>query len=249
MLHHKIIEQEGTCWYVLGRDDQKSSHVIDTNEYLVSYGENALLLDPGGTEIFPRVVTAVGEVIPLDRLTALFGSHQDPDILSSLPLWMGLCPEAKIYLPRMWSGFISHFGHEYVGRFCPIPDQGMDLPLGKRLQPLQAIPAHYCHSSGNFSIFDPVTKVLFSGDLGAALLPEGQMDLFVADFQQHIKYMQGFHQRWMPSDQALKRWVRRVRALNPQFICPQHGAIFSGPHIPAFLDWLEHLEVGLVHDE
>jgi len=45
-----------------------------------------------------------------------------------------------------------------------------------------------------------------------------------------------FHQRWMPSNQAKNRWIDRVRGLDIEFLCPQHGRIFKGDEInPASL--------------
>lgn len=237
-----IAESQQLKWYVFGRDPEKSENVIDTNEYLIVGKNEAMLLDPGGTEIFPQVVGAVSEVTNINRITGFMASHQDPDIMSSLPLWMGLCPKAKIYLSWIWSGFIAHFGHEYVAQFVDVPDEGMDIQFdGARLS---MVPAHYCHSSGNFSLFDPSTGVLFSGDIGAALLPNEAADLVVQNFDRHVPYMEKFHRRWMPSNRAKNAWISRVRDLDVKFLCPQHGAIFQGPDVARFLDWFEALEVG-----
>ena len=242
MRRFMIAESEKLRWYVFGRDPDKSDKVIDTNEYLIAGKSEAMLLDPGGTEIFPQVVGAVSEVIDINRISAFMASHQDPDIMSSLPLWMGLCPKAKIYLSRVWSGFIAHFGHEYVPQFIAVKDEGMEIDFEGTM--LQMVPAHYCHSSGNFSLFDPSTGVLFSGDIGAALLPEDAADLVVENFDRHVTYMEGFHRRWMPSNRAKNDWIRRVRKLDVKFLCPQHGAIFQGDDVGRFLDWFEALEVG-----
>jgi flavorubredoxin len=106
------------------------------------------------------------------------------------------------------------------------------------------VPAHFCHSSGNFSCYDPRADILFSGDIGAALLPNSEASLFAGDFDKHIKYMEKFHRRWMPSNEAKNNWVKRVRAINPAMICPQHGSIFKGENVGKFLDWLENLPVG-----
>jgi len=35
-------------WRVIARDPQRASALIDTNEYLVAHGDEALLTDPGG---------------------------------------------------------------------------------------------------------------------------------------------------------------------------------------------------------
>lgn len=242
----KVIFDDGEHkWIVLARDPNKPESVIDTNQFLIVSHGDALMLDPGGTEVFPAVLAATSDTLDLTQITTFFASHQDPDVFSSLPLWLGLCPTAKAYVPKIWTGFVAHFGVEYVQSFVPIADEGGALPVGNRGKTLQMIPAHYCHASGNYSVYDPHAKILFSGDIGAALLPDDAQDLYVQDFEKHTQYMKGFHQRWMPSNEAKNAWVRRVRQLDIQQLCPQHGAIFRGEQVKQFLDWLEALEVGL----
>lgn len=241
----KVLFDDGQHqWIVLARDPDKKDSVIDTNEYLIVSSGEALMLDPGGTEIFPAVLAAASDFVELHQIKAFFASHQDPDIFSSLPLWLGICKEAKTYLPKIWSSFIAHFGYEYVDSFMLVPDEGGTLPIGNRGRSVEMIPAHYLHASGNLNIYDPYAKILFSGDIGAALLPEHKQELFVTDFASHIPYMEGFHRRWMPSNEAKNDWVRRVRELDVQMLCPQHGAIFRGDDVGRFLDWFEALEVG-----
>lgn len=244
MINQTIFAQGDYRWYMFGRDKKTSQKVIDTNEYLIVNGDKAILLDPGGTEVFPSVVAAISEIIDVGMIDTFFCSHQDPDVMSSLPLWMGLCPQAKIYLPAMWSGFIAHYGHEYVDNFVPVKDEGTSISVGSKLDCLEMIPAHYCHSSGNFSLYDPNAKILYTGDIGAALLPEDNSYLKVTDFQDHTRYMEPFHKRWMPSSKALKIWAQRVRKLEVNILCPQHGALMEGEDVERFLNWLEPLEVG-----
>jgi len=239
---HKLIEGPEHSWYVLARDNERTQSVIDTNEYLILGQDEAILCDPGGTEIFPQVVSAVARVTSLDKIKHFLCSHQDPDIFSSLPLWMGLCPQATIHLPWVWKTFVAHYGHEYVDRFHCLPDEGERLMLGHR--EFQFVPAHYLHSSGNFHLYDPQLKVYFSGDVGAALLPDGENPLFVEDFDAHVQYMDGFHRRWMPSERARDAWLARVRKLDIEYFCPQHGSIFKGPDVKRFLDWFASLPLG-----
>lgn len=243
MKAYKLIENDGVTWYMFGRDSERSDHVVDTNEYLIVSGKEGLLLDPGGTEIFPQVCAAVAQVLPIEKIKAFFCSHQDPDIMSSLPLWMGICEDSRVYLPRIWAGFISHFGHEYVKRFVKVEDGGLNFEFGAARKKFRLVPAHYCHSSGNFSLYDPQCKVLFSGDIGAALLPPRETGMMVENFDHHKTYMEGFHRRWMPSSEALARWCDRVQQLDIEYICPQHGAIFPRETIPSFLEWLRKLPV------
>ena len=108
---------------------------------------------------------------------------------------------------------------------------------------LQFIPAHYLHSSGNFNVYDPKAKILFSGDIGACLeAPEAPLE--VEDFNEHIPKMKLFHQRWMPSNAAKNDWISRVRKLEIDMLVPQHGRMFKGENVTKFLDWFEQLQVG-----
>ena len=235
-----IFSQGGHRWYVLGRDADKPDKLIDTNQYVISYDNQAIILDPGGIELFAPMLDGIVKIMPLEQVRYLFASHQDPDIISSLGLWDQVLENAALYSPWLWEGFIRHFGMERI-RFEPIPDRGGVLNLNGL--ELQFIPAHYLHSSGNFHVYDPVAKILFSGDIGAALEPV-DAPVFIDDFTAHTDKMRYFHQRWMPSEIAKQDWIRRVRSLDIQMMCPQHGRIFRGEQVGLFLDWFEKLPVG-----
>jgi flavorubredoxin len=235
-----ILYDERHQWIAFGRDDEKVEKIIDTNQYMVIANDRALLMDPGGIEVYAPMLGAILHHIKIEQLTDLFASHQDPDIISSLGLWDQSLPKATLHAPWLWEGFIRHFGMENI-EYHQIPDEGAVLDLGGT--ELQFIPAHYLHSSGNFHVYDPKAKILMSGDIGASLEPDGA-PMFVDDFDGHIRYMEMFHKRWMPSNRAKQDWINRVRKLDIQMMCPQHGRIFRGDDIGRFLDWFEQLEVG-----
>lgn len=230
-------------WLVLGRDPDKREDLIDTNQCVIASDGAAMLIDPGGIEIFPRVLSELSRWVRTTDVKILFSSHQDPDVISSLAMWLDLCPQAQVYCSWLWSAFISHYCMGAAASFQTIPDEGMPITVGDAIR-VEAVPAHFCHSPGNFGVWDPRAKILFSGDIGAALLPSHEASLFVENFGQHVKYMEAFHLRWMPSTTALREFVRRARKLAPEMIVPQHGSIFRGEDVRRFLDWLESLEVG-----
>jgi flavorubredoxin len=238
-----IYEDGGHKWIALVRDPSRPEYLIDTNEYLVIDGDDAILLDPGGNEIFPSVFSALSAEFDPRKITKLFASHQDPDIISSLSLWLEFNPQAKCYISWLWQSFVPHFGGNQE-TFIPIADGGCDIMIGT--QRLRAVPAHYLHSSGNFNLYDPKAKILFSGDIGAALLPAGEDELFVEDFDRHIRHAEGFHRRWMGSEKAKRDWCNRVSQLDIEMMCPQHGSIYRGEQVKRFIDWFSNLEVGVV---
>ena len=240
----KTIFQEGNHkWVAIVRDPNKPGYIVDTNEYLVTHGSGGLLLDPGGAEVFPAVFSALSTEFDPSALSGIFASHQDPDICSSLALWLEFNPKMRCYVSWLWSSFIPHFGGT-AETFVPIPDEGMDISFEGLT--LQAVPAHFLHSSGNFHLYDKIAKILFSGDVGAALLPPTEDALFVEDFDKHIRYAEGFHRRWMGSNEAKRRWCERVAKMDIDMLCPQHGAIYRGADVQRFINWFDELQVGIV---
>lgn len=226
-------------WLCFGRDPDRDSRIIDTNQYMVMNNEQSIILDPGGIELFSQMLTSVLRYTTLSNIKALFASHQDPDIISSLGLWDQCLKHSKLYSPWLWESFIRHFGMNNI-QFEAIPDEGSEFLLGNIT--LQFIPAHYLHSSGNFHVYDKKSKILMSGDVGAAL-DDSSVPFFVEDFDAHTSKMEFFHRRWMPSNQAKDEWISRVRKLDIDIMAPQHGSIFKGEMVQQFLDWFERLDV------
>ena len=238
-----IFEDGDHKWIAIARDPSRPGYVVDTNEYLVIKGDDSILLDPGGSEVFPAVFSALSTAYDPRKIDKLFASHQDPDIISSLSMWLEFNPKVKCYISWLWTSFVPHFGGE-EDTFVAIPDAGMDIVLGGSR--LQAVPAHYLHSSGNHNLYDPKAKILFSGDIGAALLPPGEDSLYVEDFDRHIRHAEGFHRRWMGSEKAKRDWCSRVSSMDIDMLCPQHGSIYRGEDVKRFIDWFSRLDVGVL---
>ncbi|KMT66360.1 MBL fold metallo-hydrolase [Catenovulum maritimum] len=236
----EIAQSSNSKWLMFGRDNEKPNKIIDTNQYMLVAGQRALLMDPGGIELFAPMLGAVLRHASVEHITDIFASHQDPDIISSLGLWDQALPNAKLHSPWLWEGFIRHFGMNNI-EYVAVPDEGGTIDLGSHS--VEMVPAHYLHSSGNFHIYDPSCKLLMSGDVGAAL-EDVDAPLYVDNFEQHIPKMKGFHQRWMPSNAAKLDWINRVRKLDIEIMAPQHGRIFTGENVGKFLDWFEALDVG-----
>ena len=225
-------------------DDLVSGEGVQSNQFLITDNEQYLLLDPGGDLTYTPLSLELSKHIPVQDLTYIFASHQDPDICSSLALWLEFNPAMRCHVSWLWSSFIPHFGGT-ADTFVSIPDEGADISLDGLS--LRAVPAHYLHSSGNFNLYDKVARVMFSGDVGAALLPPGEDGLFVDNFDKHIRHAEGFHRRWMGSNEAKRRWCERVSQMEIDMLCPQHGAIYQGADVQRFINWFDELQVGIVN--
>lgn len=221
---------------------QDAGEGVDSNQHLIVDGSAAMILDPGGAKVYTKVFSAAAKAKRGAKLEWVFLSHQDPDIVAALNGWL-MTTDARAMCSKLWHRFIPHFGSDKLvfARVDPIPDEGMVMTLGTRQ--LVIVPAHFLHSVGNFHIWDPTSRILYTGDLGASL---GEDYRVVEDFAAHVRFMEGFHRRYMASTSALRGWVRMARTLDIETIAPQHGAMMRGrPMVQQFLDWLDTLEVGI----
>lgn len=229
-------------YILLNESEPGEEDGIPSNQYLIIHNDRGTLLDPGGFGVMPQVLNELLQYLTPDKIEAIALSHQDPDIVGGLGSWMKLTP-ARIYVSKIWLRFLPHYGISGMRRFVGVADQGELITLNSGLQ-LQIVPAHFLHSPGQINVYDPVSKILFSGDVGAAMVPNDHCEVFVRDFEQHRPYAEGFHKRYMASNRALRYWVQQVRKLDVEIIAPQHGPLYRGQAKEDFLAWLYDLPCG-----
>lgn len=217
---------------------------VQANQFIIASDGHLAILDPGGNMTYNAIFMAKQRLFSGQKLDYLLASHADPDIIASLNKWL-VQTDCKLIVPQLWSRFVPHFcTADTKDRIIPIPDKGMNIQLGNHI--IKAIPAHFLHSEGNFQFYDPISKILFSGDMGASMVSHTEISAPVTDFNAHLPKMLGFHQRYMSSNKACRLWVNMVRALDIDWIVPQHGRSFKGKAMVAqFLSWIEHLECGV----
>jgi len=223
-------------------DDFGHGLAVQANQHLIVHNGVAIVLDPGGHKAFKETMTQVAGLIKMGQLQHIFLSHQDPDIIAAVNGWL-MTTDAKAWCSSLWVRFVPHFGLDKLveHRLHGIPDEGMILDLNGA--PLKILPAHFLHSVGNFQVYDPISKILYSGDLGASL---GMDYRFVPDFNEHLQYMEPFHKRYMTCNKALKAWAAMVSTLEIDIIAPQHGAAFRGQEmVSRFINWCAELECGI----
>lgn len=225
--------------------DAEHDHAVQCNQFLIADNGRGALIDPGGNMSYNALLMEMQRYFPSRQLDYLFASHADPDIIASINKWF-ISSDCKLLISRIWTRFVPHFttGRDVAGRIVGIPDPGMDIRLGRST--VKALPAHFLHSEGNFQFYDPIAKILFSGDLGVSLVEGNEAADPVADFREHIPLMEGFHRRYMVSGKILRFWAQMVRQLDIEQIVPQHGRRFVGKAMCGrLIDWLEGLDCGI----
>jgi len=203
----------------------------------------SLLIDPGPTSDFVSLSRKVSSVLPggLLNINLAFINHQDPDVVGVLPKMYAMNRRLNIIATEDTWRLVSLNGLSSV-RFRSIDqvqDQRLVLPTGHKLQ---FIPTPYCHFRGASMVYDLESRILFTGDFLGGVEASGLIAT-----EENWAGVKAFHQIYMPSNEAIKLAVKKIRALEPAplALAPQHGGLIKGDLIEFFLDKISELPVGL----
>lgn len=227
-------------------DEEHQEYSLSVNQFLIIQHESAVLIDPGSGGIFSELYDAVSRHIDPQKIKYIFFSHQDPDVAGAIAEW-SVATSAKLVMSKLWTRFMGHYGLMDMGRLVALEDHGARLKFEHDF--LQFIPAHFLHSPGNFSLYDSRSKILFSGDIGAAVLSPQNLNKNVDNFEEHRPFLESFHSRYMASNRFCRAWVKCVRKHEISMIAPQHGSLFKEEMAQHFLAWFETVEGGYEHCE
>lgn len=215
---------------------------VQANQFLIVDQDTGAIIDPGGNVGYNELQLGMTRHFPPQNLSCILASHADPDIIGSLDRWMTSTP-AQVYISALWSRFAPHFckAGKTLGRIVPIPDAGMRIRIGR--SEIWALPAHFLHAEGNFQFWDPVSRILFTGDLGVSLGGDPRQP--ITSLAPHLAQMEPFHRRYMVSRKILQLWAGMVQELPIKMLVPQHGSPLQGAAIPEFMAWVQTLECGV----
>lgn len=203
-----------------------------------------LVVDPGSSSDFAVVTSKVSSVIGrMGALSGVFINHQDPDVGSSASQICGrYAPRASIFTSEATWRLVVHFNLPR-DRFVDTDAsrRGLTLPGG---HPVIPVPSPFCHFRGAVMLYDPETRVLFSGDLFGGITAAGPHDLWAEPSD--WSGVRAFHQAYMPTSRAIAAAVRAIQRLDPpvEIIAPQHGRLLRGDVLQRFMQQLEKLPVG-----
>jgi flavorubredoxin len=217
---------------------------VQANQFLIVDHDTGALIDPGGNLAYGELYLAMTHHFAPSRLSAIIASHADPDIVAALDRWTS-ATTAPIYISKIWERFVPHFCKpgKTTGRVVGIPDEGMHIKVGRT--ELLALPAHFMHAEGNFQFYDPLSHILFSGDLGVSLGTGIEARQIVTSLATVLPRMEPFHRRYMVSNKILRLWADMVSTLKISMIVPQHGCPLAGLAVGEFIAWARELACGI----
>ena len=222
--------------YWLGITDETA---FRCNSYLVSDGDQAIIFDPGSRAFFQQVRNRVAQITAPERVSGIVISHQDPDIAASMPDWLELNPNMRVFTSPRTNILLPHYGRGDYRFYDICEDPDFVLPSGAILR---FIESPFLHFPGAFTTYNRYARYLFSSDIWAAL--DMDSSLTVQDFALHATSMDLFHMDYMASNLAARGYISRIEHLDIDAILPQHGSIITRADVPAALEYLRNLRCG-----
>lgn len=221
---------------------------LSRNSYLRIFKGNGttgtLLIDPGPTNDLESLTQKVSAVLPggLAKINLAFVNHQDPDVLGVLPVLSKMNQNLVVIASEdTWRlAHLNGMSHTHFRAVDRLQGQRAVLPTGHKLQ---FIPTPFCHFRGACMVYDLESRILFTGDLFGGIAAASGLTA-TEDNWAGIK---AFHQLYMPSNEALRLAIKKIRALDPAplALAPQHGGLIKGELIDLFMNRMEELQVGL----
>ncbi|MFA7322924.1 MAG: diguanylate cyclase [Candidatus Nanopelagicales bacterium] len=210
---------------------------LQCNPYLMMDDDDAILVDPGSVLDFEYVLAQVEQLIPVNRISTITLSHQDPDLCSSVPLFEKAGFQGVV--ATHWRASVLQRYYNFASPFYLVNEHDYRLEL-RSGRPIDFIPTPYLHFPGAVATFDPRTKVLFPGDLFGAFSVNWS---FKADKDVYIEGMKAFHEHYMPSNDNLRPVMEVLLGMDISVIAPQHGSVIT-EDIRDYIVALRDLECG-----
>ncbi len=240
------LHEIGKNFYHLRSDESVLHRNVYVKRFVGEGGKAAtMVFDPGAKPDTPALTDALTEIAgDVRNVDFVFVSHQDPDVTSNVRFLVTNAPASLVFCSVDAWRLVKLVGVP-DRRFYLIENWEPETFVVKATgHKVRAVPAHYCHFRGSMMLYDPESRVLFSGDLFGGINTRRTEGIYAAEASWEGIAL--FHQIYMPSQQALREAVARIRALEPApaVIAPQHGDVIRGPFVAEFMERMEALDVG-----
>ncbi len=245
----------GTDTWWVGHRNPKT--LMQQNVYLRSFRKDDkainFLIDPGAPADFPIISKKISTVSgSLSKVHLYSLSSPTPDVCMNT-IYLRNTNNKAICLTseENWAQILHYEIHpKSVKLINSFNENTAPFATGHKIQ---FIATPYCPYFGSFMIYDPDTRILFSGSLFSGLdSHDGQPRLYAKE--DDWDGIRAYHQTYMPSGKALRLALEKINALEPTplLIAPQHGMILRGSMLDDVLQRLNFLETGaelLLRDE
>lgn len=232
-----LYQNEHHAVYWLGTPEDSA---FRCNTYLITDGDEAIIVDPGGAEVFDFIRRRVEQIIVPAHVSAQILCHQDPDVAGSMVRWLEVNPEMKVITSTRTNILLSHYGRDDYNFFNITEFSSYTFSSGRNIR---FIESPFLHFPGAFTTYDETSQYLFSGDIWAAI--DMDWKLVISDFHNHEFKMNLFHLDYMAGNIATRGYVDRLKGITIEAILPQHGSVIPKAFVEDALRYLSNLRCGL----
>lgn len=245
MLCHILAAEGDRVWLAFRRPAAEANGARLITHFVICAGEQAVLVDPGGAADFGPLLAAVAEKIDLDRITAIVVTQTGAHTAGSIGLWAEVLGyDTPIYAAELAIPDLLHVDGDLDIR--PVVENGGEVPMPDG-SGLHLLAAPYLPTAASLTLYDPVTRVLYCGDIGTAEGAWADDDTpFCEQFSLIGHAMNAFQQTWIASGDARDDWLSRVADLNVDIVAPRAGPCFRDKNVEHFMHWLAALDVGVL---
>ncbi len=224
---------------------------LQGNAYLLinSQGKQleGVLIDPGSLPGFEALREVLEEKLAGGRLAYVILQHQDPDICACLPELEKQFPGFIIVTHWRAAVLIKHYGlfssYHYINESRYI----LTLDSGKQLLFFHT---PYAHSPASLMTYDPVSKILFTGDLFGAFSSYSDKQGIIGEEvdEEYFEAMKLFHENFIPSNDIISIVMQLVASIKTElgikWLASQHGSPLPENMVQEAVNHLINLECG-----
>ena len=232
-----LFKDDGHSVYWLGTPENSA---FRCNTYMITDGDEAILVDPGGVNVFDFIFKRVKQILDPATVSAQILCHQDPDVAGSMVKWLDVNPDMKVITSTRTNVLIPHYGKDMYDFFNISELSSYTFSSGRNIR---FIEAPFLHFPGAFTTYDETSGFLFSGDIWAAI--DMEWKLVISEFHPHEFKMNLFHLDYMAGNIAARGFLDRLKGVVINAILPQHGSVIPKPFIEDAFRYLYNLRCGL----
>lgn len=235
----KAVEVKHGIWWI-GWPDYKAG--FSNNPYLIKDGDEIIVIDPGSAldEHWSIVKKKIESIVPLEKITMVIVTQQDPDLCAALPYIeqaVGV-NNFEIVTTDRTSLFIPYYN---VKTDVTVIEDNDMMEIGDSGRELKFITTPYLHFPGAFVVYDTLYKVLFSSDIFGAFSVD--WNLYANEY--YTEAIKSFAEPYLPDKRHVMNFLNKIKNLEIDLICPQHGSIIPKDRISEMIAVLKDLEVGV----
>lgn len=235
----KAVEIKPNVWWI-GWPDYKAG--FSNNPYLIKDGDEIVVIDPGSRldAHWSVVKKKITSIVPLEKITMVIATHQDPDLCASIPFIeeaVGIDNYDLITTDRT-SLFMPYYD---IKTEVTIVEDGDIMEIGDSGRKLKFITTPYLHFPGAMVVYDFLEKILFSSDIFGAFSVD--WNLYANEF--YHEAVKIFAETYLPEKRHVDNFLEKIKDYDIELICPQHGSLIPRNLIAKVVEAIRDLEVGI----